>query len=211
VPAALDLIDGADAPTVRAAHRVALARARVLADAGDPRAPAAVATVLDSCLGTRWLRSYLEEGPAFTDVLRGLDHPSAAPIVASLDRATGRDAATALSDRELAVLQFLPTRLTNQEIGEQLYVSLNTVKTHLKSLYRRLDVRSRDEAVVRARQLGLLAVESDRPTSASALAGLLTRAHGSALERQQREPQIVDALEQPIDVGDDTLQLSGSR
>ncbi|MGH9258921.1 MAG: response regulator transcription factor, partial [Acidimicrobiales bacterium] len=61
-----------------------------------------------------------------------------------------------LSDRELSVLRYLPSRLSNREIGAELFVSLNTVKSHLKTIYRKLDVERRDEAVRRARQLGLI-------------------------------------------------------
>jgi LuxR family transcriptional regulator, maltose regulon positive regulatory protein len=61
-----------------------------------------------------------------------------------------------LSDRELAVLRLLATDLTQREIGEALYVSFNTVKTHVKSIFRKLDVARRPDAVSRARELRLL-------------------------------------------------------
>jgi ATP/maltotriose-dependent transcriptional regulator MalT len=61
-----------------------------------------------------------------------------------------------LSDRELAVLRLLRTDLTQREIGEHLYLSFNTVKTHTKSIFRKLDVSTRNDAVARARDLGLL-------------------------------------------------------
>ena len=61
-----------------------------------------------------------------------------------------------LSDRELAVLRLLPTELSQREIGSELYVSVNTVKTHVKSIFLKLRVASREEAVGRARELGLL-------------------------------------------------------
>ncbi|OHV38066.1 LuxR C-terminal-related transcriptional regulator [Pseudofrankia sp. EUN1h] len=61
-----------------------------------------------------------------------------------------------LSERELAVLSYLPTMLTTAEIAAELYVSVNTVKTHLKSIYRKLDVARRRDAVHRARALHLL-------------------------------------------------------
>ena len=61
-----------------------------------------------------------------------------------------------LSDRELAVLRLLATDLTQREIGEALYVSFNTVKTHVKSIFRKLDVAARPDAVSRARELRLL-------------------------------------------------------
>ena len=61
-----------------------------------------------------------------------------------------------LTDRERSVLLLLPTMMTNNEIGDELFLSVNTVKVHLKSLYRKLDARTRREAVLRARDLGLL-------------------------------------------------------
>jgi LuxR family maltose regulon positive regulatory protein len=61
-----------------------------------------------------------------------------------------------LTDREQAVLAFLPGWLSNQEIAAELYVSVNTLKTHLKSLYRKLDATSRHDAVMRSKTLGLL-------------------------------------------------------
>ncbi|MET8148523.1 LuxR C-terminal-related transcriptional regulator [Actinoplanes sp. NPDC049668] len=61
-----------------------------------------------------------------------------------------------LTERELDVLRYLPTMLRNQDIAGQMYVSVNTVKAHLRSLYRKLGVTQRREAVDRARELGLL-------------------------------------------------------
>jgi LuxR family maltose regulon positive regulatory protein len=62
-----------------------------------------------------------------------------------------------LSPRERAVLRYLPTMMSNQEIASELFVSVNTVKTHLKAIYRKLDVPDRRQAVRRARTLELLA------------------------------------------------------
>jgi LuxR family maltose regulon positive regulatory protein len=62
----------------------------------------------------------------------------------------------ALSEREEAVLRYLPTMMSNQEIAAELFVSVNTVKTHLKSIYRKLDADDRRGAVRRARNLSLL-------------------------------------------------------
>jgi len=61
-----------------------------------------------------------------------------------------------LSDRELAVLRLLATDLTQREVGDALYVSFNTVKTHVKSIFRKLGVSTRPDAVSRARDLNLL-------------------------------------------------------
>ena len=62
----------------------------------------------------------------------------------------------ALTGQELAMLVELPTMKSNAEIAAELFVSVNTVKAHLKGLYRKLDVTSRRAAVARARELGLL-------------------------------------------------------
>ena len=61
-----------------------------------------------------------------------------------------------LTERELAVLRFLPTMMSNGEIASEMFVSVNTVKTHLKHVYRKLDVTDRREAVRRGRELHLL-------------------------------------------------------
>jgi LuxR family maltose regulon positive regulatory protein len=61
-----------------------------------------------------------------------------------------------LTDRELSVLRFLPSMMTNEEIAAELYVSVNTVKAHLKRIYRKLGVVSRREAVRRAHDLGVI-------------------------------------------------------
>jgi LuxR family transcriptional regulator, maltose regulon positive regulatory protein len=68
----------------------------------------------------------------------------------------------ALSDSEIRVLRYLPTNLTGPEIAGELYVSLNTVKTHMRSLYAKLGTHRRGEAVARARALGLLAPSPHR-------------------------------------------------
>jgi len=67
-----------------------------------------------------------------------------------------------LSESELRVLRYLPTNLTAPEIGDQLYVSRNTVKTHMRNLYAKLGTHRRAEAVARARDLGLLAPSAPR-------------------------------------------------
>jgi LuxR family maltose regulon positive regulatory protein len=66
------------------------------------------------------------------------------------------EAAAPLTERELAVLRLLPTRLSNREIGRELYVSVNTVRSHVHAIYRKLGVATRAGAVAHARELGLL-------------------------------------------------------
>jgi LuxR family transcriptional regulator, maltose regulon positive regulatory protein len=62
-----------------------------------------------------------------------------------------------LSEAELRVVRFLPSNLKASEIANELFVSPNTVRTHLRHVYTKLDAHSRGEAVARARELGLLA------------------------------------------------------
>ncbi|WP_233165039.1 LuxR C-terminal-related transcriptional regulator [Mycobacterium sp. AT1] len=61
-----------------------------------------------------------------------------------------------LTSKELEVVRLLATRLSRREIGDRLYVSINTVKTHQRAVYRKFGVDTRAEAVRRAKELGLL-------------------------------------------------------
>ena len=68
-----------------------------------------------------------------------------------------------LSHAEARVLRYLPTKLSAPEIADELYLSVNTVKTHMRHLYDKLGVHRRHEAVEQARVLGLLAPPPRRP------------------------------------------------
>ncbi|HKG52524.1 MAG TPA: LuxR C-terminal-related transcriptional regulator, partial [Actinomycetales bacterium] len=61
-----------------------------------------------------------------------------------------------LTTRELELLTELPSMRTAEEIATSLYVSVNTVKTHMRGIYRKLGVSNRRQAVVLARRRGLL-------------------------------------------------------
>jgi DNA-binding NarL/FixJ family response regulator len=61
-----------------------------------------------------------------------------------------------LSERERQVLSLMAAGATNREIGEQLYLSPHTVKTHSCSVYRKLEARNRAEAVIKAQRFGLM-------------------------------------------------------
>jgi DNA-binding CsgD family transcriptional regulator len=67
-----------------------------------------------------------------------------------------RPAGTALTHGETRVLHYLPTNLSAREIAGELYLSVNTVKTHQRHLYQKLGARTRSQAVHQARALGLL-------------------------------------------------------
>ena len=77
-----------------------------------------------------------------------------------LDAASGRASSGELleppSDAELAVLRLLAGDLSNREIGERLFLSPNTIRSHKRALYHKLGVHSRTDAVARAAALGLL-------------------------------------------------------
>jgi ATP/maltotriose-dependent transcriptional regulator MalT len=99
------------------------------------------------------------------DVLGGKTVPGLTAMLETLAReldslsARPADAATTeepLSDAELRVLRLLPTDLTYREIATELYLSLNTVRTHAGRIRRKLGASTRDEAVSRARERGLL-------------------------------------------------------
>jgi LuxR family maltose regulon positive regulatory protein len=61
-----------------------------------------------------------------------------------------------LSEREMEVLHLLTTPLSIRRIAEELFISVNTVHSHTKNIYGKLNVHSRREAVARARELDLL-------------------------------------------------------
>jgi LuxR family maltose regulon positive regulatory protein len=64
--------------------------------------------------------------------------------------------AETLTDRESEILAYLPTRFSNVDLANQFFVSVNTIKTHIAHIYRKLDVADRDSAIRRARELGIL-------------------------------------------------------
>jgi LuxR family maltose regulon positive regulatory protein len=78
-----------------------------------------------------------------------VDATTSGPIVAAAD-------GVALTPRELEVLRALPSLMTAEELAAGRSVSVNTVRTHMRALYRKLGVRTRRDAVRRGRQLGLL-------------------------------------------------------
>jgi LuxR family maltose regulon positive regulatory protein len=72
--------------------------------------------------------------------------------------APGADLVDPLTDRELEILSYLPSRFTNTELADHFYVSVNTIKTHMAHIYRKLDVANRNGAIARARELGILRI-----------------------------------------------------
>jgi LuxR family transcriptional regulator, maltose regulon positive regulatory protein len=145
----------------------ACARAIVLARRGARRLELANALIALARLNRR-LRAYDEARAAAREARRVLascpDPGRLAELLARTERAlqlttTRRPVPAAdpdLSERELAILRLLAGELSQREIGSQLYVSFNTVKSHTRSIFRKLGVTTRAAAVDRGRELGFL-------------------------------------------------------
>jgi LuxR family maltose regulon positive regulatory protein len=119
------------------------------------------------------IRLFLDEGKAMEDALRKLKNNvihmnNTIPdnIIKYIDsllagfkpnlKSRISEAEEILSKREIEILQFIQNGATNSEISEKLFVSINTVKTHLLNIYTKLDVHSRTRAVVKAKDLKLI-------------------------------------------------------
>jgi len=117
------------------------------------------------------IRPFLDEGPSMAELLRnmlsrGIKTNFVSRLLAAF-ASEGQDDHSAksslttfqlvepLSERELTVLRLLGAGLSNREIAEELYVSINTVKAHAKNIYSKLGVHGRMQAVQRARELSL--------------------------------------------------------
>jgi LuxR family maltose regulon positive regulatory protein len=113
-----------------------------------------------------YVRVFRDAGPQLTSLLtRMVKHPTMIDYVkrllASTPQVERRPATSSgliepLSDRELDVLRLLATDLEGPEIARQLFVSLNTVRTHTRRIYTKLGVNSRRAAVRRAAEMNLL-------------------------------------------------------
>ena len=157
-----------------------LVRALARHAAGDTDAAISdLAAALTDGVPAGYVRLFLDEGPRMEELLRAAGgRPESAEYAALVLRAAerGQAAETAaasvaavsvaagaapsgdegLSDRELEVLRLLATELTGPEIARHLFVSVNTLRTHTKHIFTKLDVNTRQAAVRRATELGLL-------------------------------------------------------
>jgi LuxR family maltose regulon positive regulatory protein len=97
------------------------------------------------------VRSCPDPGPRIQRLLWQAGHAHR-----SARRAWRPTVAAELSEGELRVLHLLASELTQREIGAELYVSLNTVKSHTRSIFRKLGASSREQAVARAREFKLI-------------------------------------------------------
>lgn len=132
-------------------------------------------TVLETALSLAepggFVRTFVDEGLSMAQLLyetlsRGIASDYVQRLLAAFpapEQAAQPDAKTSkfeliepLSEREIQVLQLMAEGLTNPEIAERLYVSLNTVKVHSRNIYGKLGVNNRTQAGARARALGIL-------------------------------------------------------
>lgn len=169
--AAIDLLDSVSAesrPGPAVTVRAALVRAQAAHAAGDGEAARRfLAQALLDARRERLRRPFLDAGRWIRPLLAAppLRELAVGWLVPGPPGRGGPAAAHTppepvvvqeLSERERDVLGRLAQMMSTQEIAADLYLSVNTVKTHLKSLYRKLAVNRRSEAVRRARRLGLL-------------------------------------------------------
>jgi DNA-binding CsgD family transcriptional regulator len=130
---------------------------------GEPPSTKLVELIADAA-EAGWVLPFLGMGPRVERILRELPlvtvHPKLqrtldylSPV---LPPGAARRSDIRLTSRELTLLELLPTHLTKAEIGERLYLSVNTVKSNLTALYRKLDATTRAEAVEAATRAGLI-------------------------------------------------------
>jgi LuxR family transcriptional regulator, maltose regulon positive regulatory protein len=145
--------------------RVLLCAASLALQAEMPeRASHYLRLALQSTEAHGWRRPYVEIAAAITPVLEAERRriTSRSEQVIELlfylrqQPAYGGQLPDPLSVRELEILQYLPTPLDQRELCSALFISRNTLKTHLRSTYRKLGVQTRREAVLRAERLGIL-------------------------------------------------------
>ena len=91
-------------------------------------------------------------GGGYTQRLLAAFDPSSGP---TRDHADQNGLVEPLSDREIEILRLIAAGMTNQEIAAQLVVSISTIKTHINRTYRKLDVHSRTQALVKISELGI--------------------------------------------------------
>jgi LuxR family maltose regulon positive regulatory protein len=139
----------------------------------DDRVMEALGEALTRAEPGGWVLTFLDEGPVMAGLLRraaslGVSPAYVASLLAAFDAAEPGEGAVGplarpaqplaepLSERELEVLRLLSAGLSNPEIAEQLYIAVSTVRSHCKSIYGKLNVHKRWDAVHRAQELGLL-------------------------------------------------------
>ena len=131
------------------------------------RARDTLGRAVDTARSEGFVRPFLEEATQTLPLLLGLLKSGSDPFLSQLIHQAEHLVPTAainrpatmlepLTDRERQVLRYLPSHLNQHQIATDMYVSPNTVKTHVKAIYRKTGATSRHDAVTIARSLGLL-------------------------------------------------------
>ena len=114
-----------------------------------------------------FVRTFIDEGAPMAGLLaeavaQGIMPDYTARLLAAFETPPDHSQALVeqLSPRELEVLRLVAQGLSNHEISERLFLALSTVKGHNLKIFEKLQVKSRTEAIVRARELGLLKSKS---------------------------------------------------
>jgi len=163
-----EILDEAEPGTIRERVEWGVLRSLAAHPTDLERAHAYLRTALARAQPHRYLASVIEQGPGIVALLDSLPAGiDLKPYVDELSVRAQADAASSrgskgllpgglLSERERTVLRLLSSRLTTTEIASALFVSPNTLKSHIKSIYRKLDVSSRADAVRNGEARGLI-------------------------------------------------------
>jgi LuxR family maltose regulon positive regulatory protein len=132
---------------------------------------ASLTKCLDLAASESFLRTFLDEGEPARQLLAGYQRAPtvtqreylghildsfAKPGVAPVREVLHQELISPLTPRELDVLRCLAQGASNQAIAEELFITINSVKKHTGNIYRKLDAKSRTQAIVRGRELGLI-------------------------------------------------------
>ncbi|MEE4112432.1 MAG: LuxR C-terminal-related transcriptional regulator, partial [Desulfobacteraceae bacterium] len=128
----------------------------------------------------RFIRPFLDQGPKMADLLSRLvkhrptlqyamriletfeNHGNVSfgnrseDFAGSLSSLSNRPMIEPLTNREIEVLRMLSKGTSNNDIAQRLFISPETVKRHLSTIYRKLDVKNRQQALIRAKSIGIL-------------------------------------------------------
>jgi LuxR family maltose regulon positive regulatory protein len=153
---------GAMAPAIGILALQALA---LQAQGEGDQALAALERALSLAEPEGYVRVFIGEGAPMGELLRkaaarGIKLDYVATLLAALEEETKKrgtaELIEPLTDREVEVLRLLTTPLSTQEIAQELYISVHTARSHIKSIYRKLDVHKRMKAIQRAKEMELL-------------------------------------------------------
>jgi len=146
--------------------KVLILKALALHAAGDGKGALATLTrALTLAEPGGYVRVFIDEGAVMGKLLRqattrGIRLDYVDKLLAAVEGETDERGTTELveplTDREMELLRLLTTRLSSREIAKKLVISVNTVRSHTKNIYSKLDVHSRHAAIAQAKELKLL-------------------------------------------------------